>query len=80
MSPDKLMGGMRRTGGGWQGSKFNDVNFAILHLEHTSASVVGVDMSSDNIGGPLAVRVFSVCGGAKLPARALRAESDLDVL
>jgi hypothetical protein len=37
-------------------------------------------MSSDNTAGPLAVRVFSVHGGAKLPARARRAESDLDVL
>jgi hypothetical protein len=51
-----------------------------LPMEHTSGSVVGVEMSSDNIGGPLAVRVFSVRGGAKLPARARRAESDLDVL
>ena len=46
----------------------------------TSGSVVGVDRSSDNIGGPLAVRVFSVRGGAKLPARARSAESDFDVL
>lgn len=58
----------------------NDVKYAIIYSEVTSGSVVGVDMSSDNIGGPLAVRVFSVRGGAKLPARARRAESDLDVL
>lgn len=60
--------------------KCSEPQASYLPLEHTSGSVVGVDMSSDNIGGPLAVRVFSVRGGAKLPARARRAESDLDVL
>jgi hypothetical protein len=54
--------------------------YFVIYLEHTSGSTVGVDISSDNIGGPLAVRVFSVRGGAKLPARARKAESDLDVL